>query len=78
MADLHPIVIPPLEHTHKSIKYTCSGEGLYKEGYIYDPHAEKLIPPKTTKAGVEPKELEKPVAFWKAQGAFRGLNQSGS
>jgi hypothetical protein len=79
MADLHPIVIPPLEHTYKSIKYTCSGEGLYKDGYLYDPHAEKLIPPKTTKAGAESKELEKkPVAYWKAQCAFRGLNQSGS
>jgi len=79
MADLHPIVIEPLEHTHKSIKYTCSGEGLYKDGFLYDAHAEKLIPPKTAKAGVELKELEKkPVAYWKAQCAFRGLNQSGS
>lgn len=79
MADLHPIVIPPLEHTYKSIKYTCSSKGLCKDEYLYDPHAEKLIPPKTTKAGAEPKELEKkPVAYWKAQCAFRGLNQSGS
>jgi len=79
MADLHPIVIEPIEHTHKSIKYTCSGEGLYKDGYLYDAHAEKRIPPKSAKAGAELKELEKkPVAYWKAQCAFRGLNQSGS
>ncbi|PMD46171.1 hypothetical protein L207DRAFT_561564 [Hyaloscypha variabilis F] len=79
MADLHPIVIEPLEHTYKSIKYTCSGEGLYKDGYLYDAHAEKLIPPKTAKASAEPREIEKkPVAYWKAQCAFRGLNQSGS
>lgn len=79
MADLHPVVIPPFEHTHKAIKYTCSGEGLYKDGYAYDPHAEKLIPPKSAKAGAESKELEKkPQTYWKAQCAFRGLNQSGS
>ncbi|KAH6724357.1 hypothetical protein BKA61DRAFT_28170 [Leptodontidium sp. MPI-SDFR-AT-0119] len=79
MGDLHPIVIPPLEHTFKSIKFTCSGEGLYKDGYLYDSHAEKLIPPKNTKAGSEPKEFEKkPVAYWKAQCAFRGLNQTGA
>ena len=79
MGDLHPIVIPPLEHTYKSVKYTCSGEGLYKDGYRYDAHAEKLIPPKTTKASVTPKEIEKkPLAYWKAQCAFRGLNQTGA
>lgn len=77
MADLHPIVIPAFEHIYKAIKYTCSGEGLYKDGYSYDSHAENLIPPKSAKA--EPKELEKkPQAHWKAQCAFRGLNQSGS
>lgn len=79
MADLHPVVIPAIEHTFKSIKYTCSGEGLYKDGHPYDPHAEKLIPPKSTKAGAKPTELErKPVAYWKAQCAFRGLNQTGA
>lgn len=79
MADLHPIVIAPLEHTYKSIKYTCSGEGLYKDGYLYDAHAEKLIPPKNPKLGAAPIDLEKkPAAYWKAQCAFRGLNQSGS
>ncbi|EKD19885.1 hypothetical protein MBM_01837 [Drepanopeziza brunnea f. sp. 'multigermtubi' MB_m1] len=79
MADLHPIVIPPLAYTYKSIKFTCSGEGLYKDGYLYDPNAEKLIPPKTPKAVAGSRELEKkPVAFWKAQCAFRGLNQTGA
>ena len=79
MADLHPIVIPPLEHTHKSVKYTCAGEGILKDGHRYDAHAEKFIPPKSTKAGAEPKELDKkPAAYWKAQCAFRGLNQTGS
>lgn len=64
MGDLHPIVIPAMETTYKSIKFTCSGEGLYKDGYLYDCHAEKLIPPKTTKAGSEPKVYEKkPVAY---------------
>ncbi|XMA15363.1 hypothetical protein WAI453_008154 [Rhynchosporium graminicola] len=77
MGDLHPIVIPAIEGTYKSIKFTCSGEGLYKDGYLYDAHAEKLIPPKNPKAGTEPKE-KKPVAYWKAQCAFRGLNQTGA
>jgi hypothetical protein len=77
MVDLHPIVIPPLEHTYKSVKYTCSGEGLYKDGFLYDSNAEKLVPPKHEKAGAKPKE-KKGVSWWKAQCAFRGLNQSGS
>ena len=79
MGDLHPIVIFPLEHTYRSVKYTCSGEGLYKDGYLYDAHAEKLIPPKTTKASVIAKGIEKkPLAYWKAQCAFRGLSQTGA
>jgi|SRR5271168_4816742 len=79
MADLYPIIIPPLEYTHKSIKYTCSVDRLYKEGYLYDAHPEKFIPPRTAKAGGEPKEIEKkPVAYWKAQCVFRELNQSGA
>ena len=50
------------------------------QGWIsLDAHAEKLIPPKTTKASVTPKEIEKkPLAYWKAQCAFRGLNQTGA
>ncbi|QSZ30904.1 hypothetical protein DSL72_000462 [Monilinia vaccinii-corymbosi] len=78
MADLHPIVIPPLEHKFKSVTYTCSGEGLHKDGYSYDAHAEKLLPPKTHKPG-NTRDIEtKPAGWWKAQCAFRGLNQSGS
>ncbi|TAQ87993.1 hypothetical protein B7494_g3675 [Chlorociboria aeruginascens] len=77
------ILIPPIEHTYKSITYTCTGEGLYKEGYHYDAHPEKFFPPKVPKhlkpPPTEPKEVEKkPVAYWKAQCAFRGLNQSGA
>jgi hypothetical protein len=34
MADLQPIVIPPLEHIHKCIKYTCAGAALVKDGYL--------------------------------------------
>jgi hypothetical protein len=77
MAGLHPVVIPAIEYTYKSIKYTCSGEGLYKDGYLYDAHPEKYFPPR--KATSVPKEIEKkPVAYWKAQCAFRGLNQTGA
>jgi len=79
MADLYPVVIPPLEHVHKSLKFTCAGEGLFKDDIPYDPHPEKFFPPKATKANPQPKEVEKkPVAYWKAQCAFRGLNQSGA
>lgn len=78
MVDLHPIVIPSLEHRFRSVTYTCSGEGLCKDGYIYDAHAEKLIPPKGHKPG-NTRDIEtKPAGWWRAQCAFRGLNQSGS
>jgi hypothetical protein len=73
MADLHPTITSPLEHTYKLIKFTCSGEGLYKD------LPKKFFTPKTTKTESEPKEVgKKPVAFWKAQCAFRGLNQNRS
>jgi hypothetical protein len=63
MADLYPIVIPHIEHIYKSIKYTCAGEGLYKDDFPYEPHPQKFFPPKATKANPEPKEAEKnPVA----------------
>ncbi|PVH79192.1 hypothetical protein DL98DRAFT_655604 [Cadophora sp. DSE1049] len=58
MGDLHPIIIYSLEHTSKSVKFTCSGEGLYKNGYLYGSHAEKLIPPKNTKASAVSKQVE--------------------
>ena len=73
MADLYPIVIPPIERIHKSIKYTCTGKGLYKDGYLYNAHPP--LPPKTIKPGA-PEVEKKPVAYWKAQCAFRGLNQT--
>ncbi|ESZ96072.1 hypothetical protein SBOR_3549 [Sclerotinia borealis F-4128] len=78
MADLHPIVIPPLEHKFKSVTYTCSGEGLRKDDYSYDPYAEKLLPPKSPKPGGTKSIEPKSAGWWKAQCAFRGLNQSGS
>lgn len=68
---------PALERTFKSVKYTCKGEGLLKNGHPYESKLEKFLPPKTIKAGAEPKE-PKPAAWWKAQCAFRGLNQTGA
>ncbi|RAL67783.1 hypothetical protein DID88_008510 [Monilinia fructigena] len=78
MADLHPIFILPLEHKFKSVTYTCSGEGLHKDSYAYDAHAEKQIPPKGYKPGNTRDVETKPAGWWRAQCAFRGLNQSGS
>ena len=56
--------IPPLEHTYKSITYTCVGEGLLKEGFGYDAHPEKFFPSKSSKASKggtapEPPRVEK-------------------
>jgi hypothetical protein len=76
--------IPPLEHTYKAITYTCAGQGLLKDGFEYDAHPEKFFPPKSSKAAKEGAPVEaphvekKPAAWWKAQCAFRGLNQSGA
>lgn len=78
MAELHPVVIPPMEHKFKAVTYTCSGEGLYKDGHSCDAQAEKLLPPKVQRPGNK-KDIEiKPAGWWKAQCAFRGLNQTGS
>ncbi|TGO19698.1 hypothetical protein BTUL_0003g01550 [Botrytis tulipae] len=76
MTDLYPIVIPPFEHRFKAVTYTCSGEGLRKDGHSYDPHVEKLIPPKDQKLGNS--IGTKPAGWWKAQCSFRGLKQTGS
>jgi hypothetical protein len=76
--------VPPLEHTYKSITYTCVGKGLLKDGFEYDAHPEKFFPPKSYKtpkggaAADSPPVEKKPAAWWKAQCAFRGLNQSGA
>ncbi|KAF7957631.1 hypothetical protein EAE96_003205 [Botrytis aclada] len=76
MADRYPIVISPIEHRFKAVTYTCSGEGLRKDGHSYDPHVKKLIPPKGQKLGNS--IGTKPAGWWKAQCAFRGLKQTGS
>ncbi|TGO30982.1 hypothetical protein BPAE_0002g00740 [Botrytis paeoniae] len=76
MTDLYPIIIPPFEHRFKAVTYTCSGEGLRKDGHSYDPHVEKLIPPKGQKLGNG--IGTRPAGWWKAQCAFRGLKQTGS
>lgn len=78
MTELRPIVLPPLEHKFRSVTYTCSGEGLYKDGHPYDPRAERLLPPKGSKPGNTNNIETKPAGWWRAQCAFRGLNQSGS
>lgn len=76
--------IPALEHTYKSITYTCLGGGLLKDGFVYEARPEKFFPPKPSKASKvgaaqDVRQVEKkPVAWWKAQCAFRGLNQSGA
>lgn len=66
----------PLEHTHKGVRYTCAGAGLLKDGHAYDAHAEKFLPLRNG-AAAHPVE-KKLVAWWKAQCAFRGLNQTGA
>ncbi|KAF7864335.1 uncharacterized protein EAF02_010303 [Botrytis sinoallii] len=76
MTDLYPIVIPPFEHRFKAVTYTCSGEGLRKDGHSYDPNVEKFIPPKAQKLGNN--IGARPAGWWKAQCAFRGLKQTGS
>ncbi len=84
MADILASAIPPLEHTYKSVTYTCIGQGLLKDGFEYDAHPEKFFPPKPSKTATggvtsDPSQVEKkPAAWWKAQCAFRGLNQSGA
>lgn len=82
---LEPVVIPPLQATWKSASYTCSGDGLSKDGYKFDPQYERFLPllePVRTKAGKvavrQPNIPKKPAAYWKAQCAFRSLTQSGT
>lgn len=76
--------IPPLEHISKAITYTCTGQGLLKDGFEYDAHPERFFPPKPSRAAKDGAPVEAPhvekksAAWWKAQCAFRGLNQSGA
>ncbi|MCJ1301049.1 hypothetical protein MMC08_003848 [Hypocenomyce scalaris] len=81
---LEPIVISPLQVTWKSATFTCSGDGLLKDGHKYDTQVEKnfpLLEPARTKAGKiaarQPQIQKQPAAYWKAQCAFRNLTQSG-
>src|SRR5438045_311490 len=75
---------PTLEYTYKSVTYIFTGDSLLKDGFEYHPHPEKFFPPKPSKTaalGNGPKQVQmekKPVGWWKAQCAFRGLSQSGS
>ena len=81
---LEPMVISPLQVTWKSVTFTCSGNGLLKDGHKYDSQVEKnfpLLKPARTKTGKtaarQPQIQKQPAAYWKAQCAFRNLTQSG-
>ena len=82
---IYPVLIDPLRVTSNSCHFTCSGEGLLHGEYGFDPTVEKFLPllePLRTKKGTirvrQPHIQEKPMAYWKAQCAFRNLIQSGS
>lgn len=82
---IHPILIDPLRVTSNSCHFTCSGAGLVHDGHGFDPAVEEFLPllePLRTQKGTirvrQPRIEKKPVAYWKAQCAFRNLAQSGS
>ena len=83
--DLHPIKIPPLEVEFGSQIFTCAGNGLLKDGHGYANDLGLYLPrtePVRTRWGKiakrQPTPIKKPLAFWKAQCAFRNLEQTGS
>jgi len=82
---LYPIVIEPLKWTLGSRAFTCSGDGLLKDGHKYDPDVKRYLPllePKRTKKGTiavhQPCIKKQTLPYWKAQCVFRGLPQSGT
>ena len=82
---LYPIVIEPLKWNAGSKAFTCSGDGLLKDGYKYDPNVKRHLPllePKRTQKGTiavhQPHIAKQPLAYWKAQCVFRNLPQSGT
>ena len=85
LPDLHPIKIPPLEVKFGRQIFACAGNGLLKDGYGYENDLQPYLPrkePVLTKAGKiakrQPVPQTKPLAFWKAQCAFRNFVQTGS
>ena len=83
--DLYPIVIPPVEVKIGNKTFTCAGDGLLKDGHGYEGNLKQFLPltePKKTKGGtIATKQAappSKPLAFWKAQCAFRNFVQNGS
>ena len=83
--DLYPIVIPPIEVKFGNKIFTCAGDGLLKDGHGYESNLKQFCPlteSKKTKGGnVAAKQStppNKPLAFWKAQCAFRNFVQNGS
>lgn len=82
---LHPIVSDPLKWSLGSKAFTCSGDGLLKDGVKYDPKVEQYLPllePKRTQKGTiavnQPYIKKQTMPYWKAQCAFRGLPVSGT
>lgn len=82
---LHPIVIEALQFISGSKSFTCSGDGLLKDGHKYDPDVQRYLPllePKRTKKGTiavhQPYIKKQTLPYWKAQCVFRGLPQSGT
>jgi len=43
MADPYPHEIPALEHTYTSLEFNFTGEGLYKDGCLYDAYPEQYF-----------------------------------
>ncbi|MCJ1243977.1 hypothetical protein MMC30_001174 [Trapelia coarctata] len=85
LPSLRPIVIEPLKWTLGSKAFTCSGDGLLKDGIKYDPSVQQYLPllePKRTKKGTiavhQPYIKKQTLPYWKAQCVFRGLPQTGT
>ena len=83
--ELYLIVIPPIEVKFGNKTFTCAGDGLLKEGHAYESNLKQFLPltePKKTKSGnvaaKQPTPQSKPLAFWKAQCAFRNFVQNGT
>lgn len=68
------IVIPAPEMIVDSRTFTCLGSGLLHNRYKFDAYVERFLSPLPTEAG-RVKIEEQPLAYWRAQCAFRNLMQ---
>src|SRR5271156_4919644 len=86
--DYDPVVIPPLEVMHASLKFSYGGQGLSVFGNAFDGNVASYLPYLTPvltptgrvakkQRGRRPTIPKRGINYWRAQCVFRGLPHTG-